>query len=73
MSECKTKNIFQHVITWVKTKEEPLFAFLTGGAGLGKSVVVRAVFQGLHRHLCVEEGEDPDDIRVLLYHGNLIY
>ena len=62
----KQREFFQHVITWVKTKEEPLFAFLTGGAGVGKSVVVRAVFQGLHRHLCAEEGEDPDDIRVLL-------
>ena len=62
----KQREFFQHVITWVKTKEEPLFAFPTGGAGVGKSVVVRAVFQGLHRHLCAEEGEDPDDIRVLL-------
>lgn len=52
----KQREFFQHVITWVKTKE-PLFAFLTGGAGVGKSV-----FQALHRHLCA----DPDEIRVLL-------
>ncbi|VDI56075.1 Hypothetical predicted protein [Mytilus galloprovincialis] len=36
------------------------------GAGCGKSVVVRTIFQALHRHLCSIEGEDPDDIRILL-------
>ncbi|CAC5376928.1 unnamed protein product [Mytilus coruscus] len=36
------------------------------GAGCGKSVVVKAIFQALHRHLCSTGGEDPDDIRILL-------
>jgi hypothetical protein len=39
------------VLTWIKTKDKPLYAILTGGAGVGKSVVVRALFQGLHRYL----------------------
>ncbi|CAC5391861.1 unnamed protein product [Mytilus coruscus] len=62
----KQWEFFQHVVTWVKTKHEPFYTFLTGGAGCGKSVVVRAIFQALHRHLCSTEGEDPDDIRILL-------
>ncbi|XP_071138424.1 uncharacterized protein [Mytilus edulis] len=62
----KQWEFFQHVVTWVKTKHEPFYTFLTGGAGCGKSVVVRAIFQALHRHLCSIEGEDPDDIRILL-------
>lgn len=62
----KQREFFQHVLTWIKTKSEPLFAFLTGGAGVGKSVVVRALFQALHRYLCSVEGEDPDDTRILL-------
>ncbi|CAC5376968.1 unnamed protein product [Mytilus coruscus] len=48
----KQWEFFQHVITWVKTKHEPFYTFLTVGAGCGKSVVVRAIFQALHRHLC---------------------
>ncbi|XP_071176458.1 uncharacterized protein [Mytilus edulis] len=62
----KQWEFFKHVVTWVKTKHEPFYTFLTGGAGCGKSVVVRTIFQALHRHLCSIEGEDPDDIRILL-------
>ena len=62
----KQRQFYHHVLTWIKAKDEPLYAFLTGGAGVGKSVVVKALFQGLHRYLCSKEGEDPDDIRILL-------
>ena len=62
----KQREFFQHVVTWVTTKDEPLYAFLEGGAGVGKSVVVRACFQALHRHLYSQVGEHPDDIRILL-------
>lgn len=62
----KQREFFQHIITWIKTKQQSLYAFLTGGAGVGKSVVVKAIYQALHRHLCSAEGEDPDNIRILL-------
>jgi predicted GTPase len=48
----KQREFYHHVLTWIKAKDEPLYAFLTGGAGVGKSVVVKALFQGLHRYLC---------------------
>jgi hypothetical protein len=57
---------FCHVMKWIKTKEEPLHAFLSGGAGVGKSVVVKALYQALHRHLCSTEGENPDDCRIIV-------
>lgn len=44
----KQREFFQHIITWIKTKQQPLYAFLTGGAGVGKSVVVKAIYQALH-------------------------
>jgi hypothetical protein len=62
----KQREFYHHVLTWIKTKDKPLYAILTGGAGVGKSVALTALFQGLHRHLCSKEGEDPDDIRILL-------
>ena len=62
----KQEYFYNHVIHWIKTKDEPLYAFLSGGAGVGKSVVIRALYQTLYRLLNLKEGENPNDIRVLL-------
>ena len=62
----KQREFFTHVLHWVKTKDEPIYAFLSGGAGVGKSVLIKAIYQALHRQLHSKEGEDPDDIRILL-------
>ncbi|XP_062614791.1 uncharacterized protein LOC134276564 [Saccostrea cucullata] len=62
----KQREFYNHVTNWIQNREEPLYAFLTGGAGAGKSVVIDAIFQTLHRILYSKEGENPDDIRILL-------
>ena len=62
----RQREFFQHVLHWIKSKEDPLYAFLSGGAGVGKSVLIRVLYQALHRLLHSGEGEDPDDIRILL-------
>lgn len=41
------KEFFNHVLHWHKTKTDPMYVFLTGGAGVGKSVVTRALYQAL--------------------------
>ncbi|XP_033725386.1 uncharacterized protein LOC117315346 [Pecten maximus] len=72
---CKQREFHNHVSHWIQHKDEPLYAFLTGGAGTGKSVVIDTLYQTLHRTLCSEEGENPDDIRILLcaYTGKAAY
>ena len=62
----KQREFFNHVLHWLKTKDEQIYAFLSGGAGVGKSVLIKALYQALHRHLHSAEGEDPDDVRILL-------
>ncbi|XP_062592424.1 uncharacterized protein LOC134253849 [Saccostrea cucullata] len=62
----KQREFYNHVTNWIQTRDEPLYAFLTGGAGAGKSVVIDAIFQTLHRILYSKEGENPDDTRILL-------
>ncbi|XP_062609477.1 uncharacterized protein LOC134271261, partial [Saccostrea cucullata] len=62
----KQREFFNHVMQWIKCKQEPIHAYLSGGAGVGKSVLIRALYQALHRYLCAKEGENPDDIRILL-------
>ncbi|MCG8076810.1 MAG: AAA family ATPase [Candidatus Thiodiazotropha taylori] len=71
----RQREFFNHVIFWLKCKEEPLYAFLSGGAGVGKSVLIKALYQSLYRFLNLREGENPDDIRILLcaYTGKAAY
>ncbi|XP_069109665.1 ATP-dependent DNA helicase PIF1-like [Argopecten irradians] len=71
----KQREFHNHVTKFIRDEDEPLFAFLTGGAGTGKSVVIDAVYQTLHRLLCSEEGEDPEDVRIMLcaYTGKAAY
>ena len=71
----RQREFFNHVLYWIKCKEEPLYAFLSGGAGVGKSVLIKALYQSLYRFLNLREGENPDDIRVLFcaYTGKAAY
>ena len=40
----KQKQFFSHILHSIKTKEEPLRSFLSGGAGVGKSTVINAFY-----------------------------
>ena len=62
----KQKEFFSHVLHWVKTEEEKLHVMLSGGAGVGKSVVIRALHEALQRYYCSKAGENPNDVRVVL-------
>ena len=37
-SNVRQGEFFNHVLQWIKLKEGPIYAFLSGGAGVGKSV-----------------------------------
>ena len=62
----RQREFFNHIVHWIKCKDEPVYAFLTGGAGVGKSVVITALYQTLYRILNLKDGENPDDKRILL-------
>ena len=62
----RQREFFNHIVHWIKCKDEPSYAFLTGAAGVGKSVVIRAFYQSLYRILNLRDGEKPSDIRILL-------
>ena len=61
----KQREFFIHVNQWIRTKSTPLRVFLTGGAGVGKSVVIRALYQSLHRYLISQAVDELDHLRVL--------
>ena len=63
----KQKEIFTHIVHSITfNPEKQLCLFITGGAGVGKSVVIRTLYQSLHRLCGSKVGQDPEDIRILL-------
>ena len=63
----KQRKIFTHIVHSIThSPEEQLCVFITGGAGVGKSVVIRTLYQALHRLRGSNFGQDPEDIRILL-------
>ena len=61
----RQRQFFYHVLHSIKTKDEPLHLFLSGGAGVGKSTVTNALYEALLRYLNTIAGENPDDVKVI--------
>ena len=59
------KEFLDHVLHWIKTKGEPLYFFLSEGAGVGKTWVIKAICQALVTYFISHPGQNPDDIMVL--------
>lgn len=66
----KQKEFFYHVLHWMKTKKDPFYNFLSGGAGVGKSVLLKALYQALVKYFSHKAGENPDEVKVLICAGN---
>ena len=45
---------------------EPLYNFLSGGAGVGKSVLLKTLYQALVKFYSHEVGQNPDDMKVMI-------
>ena len=60
------KRFFYHILNKVKTKSLPFFTFLSGGAGCGKSVLIRAISQALIKYFNHLHDENPDTLKLLL-------
>ena len=61
----KQMEFFYHVLNSIKTSDEALRLFLSGGAGVGKTTVTNALYEALIRYLNSIPGENPEDIKVL--------
>ena len=58
----KQKEFFYHVYHLLKTQNDPLYVFLSGGVGEGKSVVLRVLCQALLKYYNHRPGENPDNL-----------
>ena len=61
----KQRQFFYHILHSIKTKDDPLRLFLSGGAGVGKSTVTNALYEALIRFLNSIARENPDDVKVV--------
>ena len=68
------KEIFTEILSWCRQcsksrkqgpKPPPLYTFITGGAGTGKSLLIKAIFNMAVKEL-EAEGDSPSDTTVLL-------
>ena len=62
----RQKEFFYHVLFWHKTQSSPIYNFLTGGAGVGKSVFLKCLYQALTKFYTSEAGENPENVKVLI-------
>ena len=61
------RRIFLHTLHCFKTnKQLPMYLYIGGGAGVGKSTVIRALYEGLVRFFNSLPSTNPDAIKVLL-------
>lgn len=59
------KTFFYCILHLTKTTNKPYHVFLSGGAGVGKSHALRAVYQAVMRFYDTA-GENPDELKVVI-------
>ena len=62
----KQQEFFTHIMHSAKCKSEQVLCALHGGAGTGKSFVLKAFYQGLYHLLCSTAGQNREDCRILV-------
>ena len=60
------KEFFKHILHQIKTSETPFYCFLSGGAGVGKSHLTKALYQAVLKYYNTRTGDDFHQIKVIL-------
>lgn len=60
------KEFFFHVLHQIKTSEEAFYFFLSGGAGVGKSHVAKALYQAALKYYNTRPGINFNEAKVLM-------
>ena len=56
------KEFFYHVLHLIKTSDKPFYCFLSGGAGVGKSYLAKALYQAALKYYNTRAGVDCGEI-----------
>ena len=60
------KSFFNHILHLIKTSDKQFYCFLSGGAGVGKSQLARALYQAALKYYNYKAGVVIHEIKVLL-------
>ncbi|XP_078368705.1 ATP-dependent DNA helicase Pif1-like [Oculina patagonica] len=60
------KEFFYHILHLVKTSDKSFYSFLSGGAGVGKSHLTKALYQATLKFLNSLAGDDFHQVKILL-------
>ena len=60
------KEFFYHILHLMKTSKDPSYGFLSGGAGVGKSHVTKALYQAALKYYNTRAGDDFHQVKVLM-------
>ena len=62
----KQKEFFYHILHLVKTTDKPFYYFLSGGAGVGKSHLIKSLYHAALKYYNSRAGEDFNEVKILL-------
>ena len=62
----KQKEFFYHILHLIKTSDKPFYNFLSGGAGVGKSHLIKSLYQAAFKYYNARAGEDFNEVKILL-------
>ena len=62
----KQKEFFYHILHLVKTSDKPFYYFLSGGAGVGKSQLIKSLYQAALKYYNSKAGENFNEVKILL-------
>ncbi len=62
----KQREFFYHALHIIKTSDKPFYAFLSGGGGVGKSHLIKSIYQAALKYYNARAGEDFHCTHILL-------
>ena len=62
----KQREFFYHALHLIKTSEKPFYAFLSGGGGVGKSHLIKSIYQAALKYYNSRAGQDFRRVQILL-------
>ena len=62
----KQREFFYHALHLIKTSEKPFYTFLSGGGSVGKSHLIKSIYQAALKYYNSRAGQDFRCVQILL-------